>query len=141
MKNILLIITFIAAAVQLHGQDQPAPQPLIEIIGDSVQKPDPIHDGEVITMNFRIRNAGNDVLKIHQIWPACGCTVPVLSDSTLMPGDTGTIRLDFNSKGYKGLTAEKYAIILSNAPEKWIWFVVKVNEPLKPEEDRGHSAH
>ena len=40
---------------------------------------------------FKLENQGNDTLEIKKVKPSCGCTVAILSNNTILPGNTGEV--------------------------------------------------
>ena len=63
---------------------------------------------------FQFINNGNDTLYIDSISSPCGCTVPTLSSTVLLPGEEGSILVQFLPEGQFGLL-NKTILIYSNA--------------------------
>lgn len=61
-----------------------------------------ITEGEQLVAWFEYTNAGSAPLVIQDIKAGCGCTVPRWDDAPLSPGDSGSIRVVFDSKGKNG---------------------------------------
>lgn len=72
-----------------------------------------ITEGESVTYNFRFKNTGNKPLVINSASASCGCTVPEKPEKPVMPGETGFLKVVFNSRGKMG-HQEKAIIVSSN---------------------------
>ncbi len=75
-----------------------------------------ITQGTIASHNFKISNVGGDILKINEVRPTCGCTAAQPEKKELAPGESTTIKVDFNSAGRLGIQ-EKYVIVKSNDPQ------------------------
>ena len=71
-------------------------------------------DGEKVEYNFRFKNTGSKSLVITSATASCGCTVPQKPEKPISPGDTGFIKVVFDSKGRVG-SAHKTITVVSNA--------------------------
>ncbi|MFN8243198.1 MAG: DUF1573 domain-containing protein [Ferruginibacter sp.] len=81
---------------------------------DTVYNFDKVTDGEKVEYSYRFRNTGNKPLVITSATASCGCTVPQKPERPILPGDTGFIKVVFDSKGRVG-TAHKTITVRSNA--------------------------
>ena len=57
-----------------------------------------IKEGAVVRHQFQFTNTGNNPLLIADAIASCGCTVPSFPKTPVMPGATGEIVVEFNSK-------------------------------------------
>jgi len=73
-----------------------------------------IQEGEVMKHVYSFKNTGDVPLLISDVLPSCGCTVAEFTKQPVMPNETGTIGIQFDSKGRPGVT-EKHIIVVSNA--------------------------
>lgn len=73
-----------------------------------------VADGEKVEYSYRFRNSGSKPLVVANATASCGCTVPQKPEKPIMPGDTGYIKIVFDSKGRVG-TAHKSITVISNA--------------------------
>ncbi|MEQ1554878.1 MAG: DUF1573 domain-containing protein, partial [Ferruginibacter sp.] len=71
-------------------------------------------DGEVVTYNYRFVNTGSKPLIISDAHASCGCTVPEKPEAPIQPGDTGFLKVSFNSAGRVG-QVHKNVTVSSNA--------------------------
>jgi hypothetical protein len=81
---------------------------------DSVYNFGSITAGEKVNYSFRFKNTGNKPLIITEAHASCGCTVPEKPEKPIMPGETGVIKVVFNSQGKQG-HQDKAIIVNSNA--------------------------
>lgn len=85
----------------------------VELI-DKVHNFGTIKEGEKVEYNFKFKNSGKKPLVITNASASCGCTVPEKPEKPIMPGEIGSIKVVFNSKGKSGHQS-KSIIVSSNA--------------------------
>jgi hypothetical protein len=92
-----------------------------------------IVQGESVTHVFKFTNNGNEPIIITNSRGSCGCTTPQWPRESILPGETGEIKVKFNSTGKMG-SQKKSVTLTSNAktPTKVIYLTGKV---LKPSTD------
>jgi hypothetical protein len=71
-------------------------------------------EGEIVTYNYRFVNTGKKPLVVTNASASCGCTVPEKPEKPIEPGDTGFIKVKFNSEHRVGM-AHKTVTVSSNA--------------------------
>lgn len=81
---------------------------------DSVYNFGTVTDGENVVFSYRFRNAGTKPLIISSATASCGCTVPEKPEEPVKPGETGFLKVVFNSKGRVG-QVHKEVTVVSNA--------------------------
>ncbi len=96
----------------ITSTDSTAPT-TVQVI-DSVFDFGKITDGEVVEFSYRFKNAGTQPLIISNASASCGCTVPEKPEAPVKPGETGFIKVKFNSEGRVGV-AHKTVTVQSNA--------------------------
>ena len=60
-----------------------------------------IHENDVVETVFNFKNTGKTDLVITNAYASCGCTIPVWPKEPIKPGETGIIKVKFNSRGKK----------------------------------------
>lgn len=85
----------------------------VQII-DSVFDFGKISEGEVVEFSYRFKNVGQEALIVSNASASCGCTVPEKPEAPIKPGETGFIKVKFNSEGRVGV-AHKTVTVQSNA--------------------------
>ena len=81
---------------------------------DSVYDFGKVTDGEKVTYNYRFKNSGTKPLIVSSAMASCGCTIPEKPEEPIKPGQTGFIKVVFNSEGRVG-PAHKTITVVSNA--------------------------
>lgn len=85
----------------------------VQII-DSVFDFGKVAEGEVVEFSYRFKNTGKEPLIVANAAASCGCTVPEKPEAPIKPGETGFIKVKFNSEGRVGM-AHKTVTVTSNA--------------------------
>lgn len=62
---------------------------------------------------FTFTNTGNEPLILSNVRASCGCTTPSWTKDPIMPGQTGTIKVRYNTNNVGGFT--KTVTVTSNA--------------------------
>ncbi len=73
------------------------------------------YKGDKIEHVYKFENRGKSTLVIKKVKPSCGCTAAILSNNTILPGETGEVKATFNSRSYGG-KVKKTISVLSNDP-------------------------
>lgn len=81
---------------------------------DSVYDFGTIQSGKMVEYSFRFKNTGQKPLVIADAQASCGCTVPEKPEKPIMPGETGYIKVSFNSKDRTG-HQDKVITVQANA--------------------------
>ncbi len=90
-------------------------------------------DGEIVEYNYRFKNTGSKPLVITHASASCGCTVPEKPEQPILPGETGFIKVKFNSEHRVG-QALKTITVQSNAEPAFPELVLKGEVLNKPKE-------
>ncbi len=83
-----------------------------------------IAEGENVEFSYRFKNVGSKPLVVSNASASCGCTVPEKPEAPIKPGETGFIKVKFNSEGRAGV-AHKTVSVLSNASPAFPELVLK----------------
>lgn len=81
---------------------------------DSVYDFGTVTAGKIVEYSFRFKNTGQKPLVIADAHASCGCTVPEKPEQPILPGETGSIKVSFNSKDRTG-HQDKIITVQSNA--------------------------
>lgn len=65
-----------------------------------------IQKDEIVTHDFEIKNNLPGTLTIKDVTTSCGCTASSARKKTLAPGESTQVKVEFNSKGFKGETSQ-----------------------------------
>ena len=58
-----------------------------------------VNEGDVVETSFKVTNSGKNNLVITNAQASCGCTVPVWPKAPIKPGESGEIKVKFNTTG------------------------------------------
>ncbi len=86
---------------------------------------------------YKVTNAGNAILSITNVRPACGCTSTVTGQWSVKPGESTQIEATFDPKGQRGIV-RKSIVVVSNdpkSPETVLTFDAEVVQPIQPSKD------
>jgi hypothetical protein len=160
MKSRLIIITFLAICAVLSSKagceppeamqaaelnnklqttEKPAKVPELKVEQGQAEITfeNTVHDfGDVLgksknTCEFKFKNTGTGELKIGDVRSTCGCTAFELSKKDYLPGESGTIKVQYSAPVRPG-TAQKHLYVPSNAKNNpRVELTVKANIILK----------
>jgi Protein of unknown function (DUF1573) len=85
---------------------------------DSVYNFGNVTDGDKVEYSYRFRNTGKNPLIVSSAVASCGCTVPEKPEEPIKAGETGFLKVVFNSKGRVG-EVHKTITVTSNAYPKF----------------------
>jgi len=133
MKKILILVSSIIAI----GAFSQGNFKFVEETHDFGKVP----EGDSVAYEFQFTNVGDQPLKISNVQPSCGCTVPKWPAEAIQPGATGRILAKYATKGRVGAFT-KYLTISSDALEssKQIKFVGEVLAADTTKKDEVKSA-
>ena len=86
---------------------------------------------------YKVTNAGNAILSITNVRPACGCTSTVTGQWSVKPGESTDIEATFDPRGQRGIV-RKSIVVVSNdpaSPETTLTFDAEVVQPIQPSKD------
>ena len=81
-------------------------------------------EGEMVEYSYRFKNSGDYPLVVTNVSASCGCTVPEKPEEPVQPGETGYIKVKFNSMGRVG-EVHKTVTVQSNANPEFPQLVLK----------------
>ena len=110
------------AAVKEEKQKKELTEKITAALKDSttVQLIDSVYDfgkvkqGDLVKHSFAFKNTGTKPLVVQQAHPSCGCTVAEKPEQPIKPGETGVIKIIFDTNG-KTNYQEKLITVNSNA--------------------------
>lgn len=73
-----------------------------------------VTEGEVVEYSFKFTNTGEKDLLINKAEASCGCTVPEWPKEPIKPGESGYMKVKFDSKGRPEGYTEKELYIQAN---------------------------
>ncbi len=115
MKKLALILFVSVFSISMNAQETTtADGPAFEFETETIDY-GKIENGSDGEREFVFTNVGNAPLIIDQVKGSCGCTVPTKPEGPIMPGETGKIKVKYDTKRTGGFS--KTVTITSNATE------------------------
>ncbi|MBL7926563.1 MAG: DUF1573 domain-containing protein [Bacteroidia bacterium] len=99
-----------------------------------------IKQGESVSYSYKFTNVGKEPLVITSAHGSCGCTVPDWPKEPIKKGETGIIKVTFNSAGKMG-AQDKTVTINSNAKVSPVVLHIKGNVEAPAQPAAGGDAH
>ena len=128
MKKILIAVMAVAVlgtAACSGNKSSSVTSDSLAVAADSTQAPvmkfdaisydfGKIKEGEKVSYNFKFKNDGKTPLVIAGATATCGCTTPDYPRQPIAPGESGEIKVVFDSEGRNGMQ-NKIITVNSNA--------------------------
>jgi hypothetical protein len=73
-----------------------------------------VKEGETVEHVYTFTNAGTSPVILSQVSASCGCTTPSYTQTPILPGKSGEIKVSFDSNGQVG-KQQKIVTVVSNA--------------------------
>jgi hypothetical protein len=135
----LIIIFSISTTYSQTNSNQPK-KPGIRFV-EKIHDFGPLNENTSVSHDFRFINTGTAPLLIRDVKAGCGCTTPKWSKQQIMPGDTGSITVEFRSGGFSGSGVHKSVTVMTNVPqnnsEKVVILAIKAFVKRKPLTEKG----
>jgi hypothetical protein len=116
MKKLALILFVGVFSISMNAQDKTVATdgPVFEFVTETIDY-GKIENGSNGERTFTFTNVGTEPLIIDKVKGSCGCTVPTKPEGPIMPGETGDIKVKYDTKRPGGFS--KTITITSNATE------------------------
>jgi hypothetical protein len=75
-----------------------------------------IVEGEKVSYEFKFTNTGKSPLIVKDALASCGCTKPEWPNAPIKPGESGVIKVTFDSRGKIGLQDKLITITANTNP-------------------------
>lgn len=99
-----------------------------------------IREGDIVVYEFKFRNGGKKPLILSDVNASCGCTIPGLTKKVVLPGDSGSIKVSFDSAHRPGQFS-KFVTVNSNAKNTPATFVVIMGNVQLPASNPVPEKH
>lgn len=76
-----------------------------------------VPEGKKVEYTFKFENKGTESLVIKDVKTSCGCTAAVVSNSTIKPGQVGSIKVDFDTKSRQGRNSKSITVVSNDTSE------------------------
>lgn len=87
----------------------------------------PVEEGVVLEHEFTLTNKSTEILNIKNTHTSCGCTVSQVKKKMLLPGESTTIEVSFNTKGYSGSVEQFVYVTTDSAENSVVKFTIKAD--------------
>lgn len=111
----LLLFGFFTASAQSEEPVNDLPSTVIEWEEKTFEF-GVIKEGAVAEHTYWVKNTGNNPLKIYNVKPSCGCTIPDWTKDEIPPGGKGLVKLSFDSKGKSGIQKKSVSVTTNTEP-------------------------
>lgn len=91
-----------------------------------------INQGDKVSYSFAFKNTGEADLIIADAKGSCGCTVPEYPKDPVKPGESGEIKVSFNSAGKVGMQLKTVTLTTNTAVGKEI---ISIKASINPTGD------
>jgi len=86
-----------------------------------------VKEGEALKHTFILKNESHKTMAINDVNTSCGCTASKVEKKILLPGQSATLEVQFNSKGYSG-PVQQYVYVHTDSLDKpIIKFIIKAD--------------
>jgi hypothetical protein len=76
-----------------------------------------VPEGKKVEYTFNFENKGTESLIIKDVKTSCGCTAAVVSNSTIKPGQIGSIKVNFDTKSRQGRNSKSITVVSNDTKE------------------------
>ncbi len=90
----------------------------------------PMKEGQIVSHEFSFTNVGKSNLEIRNIQTSCGCTAAITSTKLLKPGESGSLKVEFDSTSKSGKLSRTITVTTNETPSpmKTITIFAEVNK-------------
>ena len=75
-----------------------------------------VNEGEKVAHVYEVLNTGDVDLLLQDVSPSCGCTTPKYDKKPIRPGEKGSIKIVFNTKGRPGKQHKTVTVVTNTEP-------------------------
>ena len=128
MMRVLLILLFLSFPLQgCYSQNQEEITSQAEIADPYSWDFGQVKESEVLKHAFVLKNESKETLTIKDVNTSCGCTASKVEKKIILPGENTEIEVQFNTKGYSGLTQQYVYVHTDSLDKSIIRFIIKAD--------------
>jgi hypothetical protein len=120
-----LLFSFASCYANNPGKDQGPVVSAAKMIDPFTLDFGKVKQGEVLKHSFILKNDSKKLLIIKDVNTSCGCTASKAGKKTLAPGESTTIDISFNTKGYSGQVSQFIYVNTDSIDKPVIRFMIK----------------
>ena len=84
-----------------------------------------VKENAILKHEFILKNNTSQILTVQNVSTSCGCTVSEVKQKILSPGESTTIGVSFDTKGYKGLVEQYVYVNTDNLDNPVLKYIIK----------------
>jgi hypothetical protein len=127
MRNLLVLVLFLLTTAPVFAQGgKIAFEKTVHDFGE-------IKEGTIATYTFGFKNEGRRPLRLVAVRASCGCTTPEYSREPVAPGETGFIKVAYDSNGRPGII-DKDVTVQTDGDPVFVTLLIKgavMNDKIK----------
>jgi hypothetical protein len=77
-----------------------------------------INEGDPAEFTYNFKNTGEAPLVISEVKPSCGCTIPDYTKNPVNVGESGFVKVTFDSNNKKDLVTKTVTVIANTEPKQ-----------------------
>ena len=96
------------------------------VVAEKIVDVGTVAQGEVVEVDFKIANEGNETLQVKAVRPTCGCTVADY-DKEIAAGGEGLVKAKLDTKDFSGPISKSILIMTNDPREPTVSVVIKAD--------------
>jgi hypothetical protein len=129
-----------AQAIEKAPQAEQTPSPATPLTTISFEEAEidfgVVKEGELVSRTFTLKNTGTEPLILSNARGSCGCTVPEWPREAIAPGETASIKVDFNTTHKPGKRSQRVTITANTDPPQTF---ISLNGEVTPSDHAEHN--
>ncbi|MCK9603680.1 MAG: DUF1573 domain-containing protein [Candidatus Omnitrophica bacterium] len=86
-----------------------------------------VKEGTLLVHAFILKNESKKAIKIEDTQTSCGCTVSSVTKKALLPGESASLEVRFNTKDYSGVVQQYVYVHTDNLDNPIIKYIIKAD--------------
>jgi hypothetical protein len=84
-------------------------------------------EGVVLKHAFIFKNDSKTTINVKDVQTSCGCTVSKIAKKNILPGESTSIEVEFNTKGYSGPVQQYIYLNTDDLDNPIIRYIIKAD--------------
>jgi len=84
-----------------------------------------VKEGAVLKREFILKNESGNALNIKNVTTSCGCTASEVRKNKLSPGESTSVEVRFDSKGYEGAVQQFVYVQTDSIDNPVLRFIIR----------------
>ncbi|TAK56054.1 MAG: DUF1573 domain-containing protein [Bacteroidetes bacterium] len=116
-------------------------QPKVSVVGGTNFDFGEVFTGSSVKRTLTIKNVGTAPLEIDDVSTSCGCTATMLSKSTILPKDSGSLEISFDSRKFSGKVEKAVTFETNDTTQKKVRIIFTANVSRLIEYEPDHLVY